>query len=60
MKKEKLNEKIVCDTLGCGCLSAYRLTFDKGASIFLCQKCYSETKEFFVNEEESNKKARTK
>lgn len=60
MKKEKLNEKIVCDTIGCGRLSAYRLTFDKGTSIFLCQKCFNEIKEFFINEEKSSEKTQSK
>lgn len=51
MKKVKLDAKIVCDRIGCGGLSTYRLTFNSGEPIFLCKKCYDEMKEFFLNEE---------
>lgn len=51
MKKRKLDVKIVCDRIGCGGLSTYRLTFDSGEPIFLCKNCYDEMKEFFLNEE---------
>ncbi|GEM_PF-3296945 len=56
MTKNKLEEKIVCDTLGCGGLSTYRLTFSNKTNIFLCEKCYQEMKEFFKNDESKAKR----
>lgn len=49
MKKTKLNEKIVCDLIGCGGLSTYRLTFRNGTDLFLCENCFNEMKDFFKN-----------
>ncbi len=57
MKKTKLDEKIVCDVIGCGGLSTYRLTFSNGTDIFLCDKCYREVKEFFANENKKDEKS---
>ncbi len=54
MKKTKLNEKIVCDLLGCGGLSTYRLTFKSGTDLFLCEKCYDEIKDFFKKNGDKN------
>lgn len=50
MKKKTLNEKIVCDVIGCGRLSTYSLTFDNKTNVFLCEKCYNEARDFFKNE----------
>lgn len=50
MKKLKLNENIVCDIKGCGRLSTYRLTFDKKSTVFLCDECLKEARDFFKNE----------
>ena len=36
MKKTKLDEKIVCDVIGCGGLSTYRLTFASPVGRFIC------------------------
>lgn len=60
MRKEKLDEKTVCDVIGCGGLSTYRLTFDNGTNIFLCDKCYLEAKNFFINESGENEKSNKK
>ncbi len=54
MKKTKLNEKIVCDILGCGGLSTYRLTFSNGTYLFLCENCYNEMKDFFKKQGDKN------
>ena len=44
MKVENCNVAIVCDVDGCGRLSAYRLTFNKGATYYVCDKCLKEVK----------------
>lgn len=57
MRKTKLDEKVVCDIIGCGGLSTYRLTFSNGTDMFLCENCYHEAKEFFVNESKQDEKS---
>ena len=43
MLKEKINDPIVCDTLGCGELAKVKLTFKRtGTSVILCEKCMAE------------------
>lgn len=56
MKKQKLDEKIVCDLTGCGRLSTYRLTFRNGTTVFVCKDCFDEAREFFVKENENDNK----
>lgn len=46
MTKTKVNEDIVCDVLGCGQKSTYRLTFDGKSSVFICKDCFNEFKNF--------------
>lgn len=54
MNKTIADIQIVCDVDGCGRLSAYRLTFDNGATYFICEKCYRELKNLFLKGKDKN------
>ncbi len=45
MKIEKINNKIVCDNVGCGNLASHKVTMKKGFSFYICQECLKEAVE---------------
>lgn len=49
MRIEKLNNKIVCDVLGCAELSEYRLVYDGKCTFNLCPNCFAELKKALLS-----------